>query len=215
MKINRHKNPGDTDFVILEAVAPGVQICVEFQADSGMQLLCPTHFVIILRIWMHIAHSLAWINGVMPDEAGQQRIFEWWRREVAVVGGMQHGFCLIEVIRQPNARAGLHARINQIEIVITQAQINREVAHRREVILHISARLAAKKTSAERRKHVWIAAAIKKETLVFAQPHQIDASFKEMAMPVMRKITLDSQRQRRARGSGKWRDRVSCGEHTV
>ena len=80
---------------------------------------------------------------------------------------MQHGFCLIEVICQSNPRTGLHARINQIEIVITQAQINREVAHRREVILHVRAGLAANQTSAERRKHIGIAAAIEKETLVF------------------------------------------------
>src|SRR2546427_8896088 len=99
MKVDRHKNPRNADFVIFEAVVASVEICVKFKAEPGVEFLSPYHFVIILRIWMHIAHSLAWINGVMPDEAGQQRIFDWRRREVAVVGGMQHGFCLIEVIR--------------------------------------------------------------------------------------------------------------------
>ena len=105
---------------------------------------------------------------------------------------MKHGIGSFEVVRQANPGTGLHRGIHQVEIVVTQTEVNSQIADRREVILDVSAGLPAPQTSTEAGEHIRIATAVKKETLVFPQTHQIHSGLEKIAMPVMRKVALDA-----------------------
>src|SRR5207249_10544861 len=117
------------------------------QADSMLSCRRTPDVVVILSVRADVAGALTWINRVMADKAGEQRVFDWRWREVAVVGGMQYGLRLIEVIRQPDTRTGLHAGVDQVEIIIANAKIERQIADCRDVILDVSAGLYAKPAS--------------------------------------------------------------------
>jgi hypothetical protein len=83
---------------------------------------------------------------VIPDEAGQQRILDRRRREIAAVGRMQHRICFLEVIDQSYARAGLHAGVHQIKIVAAQPEVDGQIGQQREVVLDVGAGLPAEQS---------------------------------------------------------------------
>ena len=194
MEINRDKNAADRDLVIFKTVMAGVEICIQLQAYSWVQFLCPSRFEIILCVRTHIAYSLIRVNCVMPNETSQQRVLNWWRGKVAVVGRVQYRFSLREVVRQSDTRASLCPRIHEIEVVVSQPKIHGQIADGREVVLRVDAGLSAQQTTTERRKHIGITTTVKEEAFVLAQPRQVDARFEKMSAPIMREIALDSQR---------------------
>ena len=105
---------------------------------------------------------------------------------------MKNRLSLVEVVGQTNAWTHLYSSINQIEIVVAKAKIDRQVVHRRKVILDIGACLAAFKPTAECRKHVGITATIKEKAFQFTQADQVHTGLDELSVPVMRKIALDT-----------------------
>ena len=98
---------------------------------------------------------------------------------------MEHRICPIEVICQARAWASLNASVNQVEIVVAQAQIESQIANWREVVLEIGACLPAMQSAGESRKDIRITAAIKEEVFVLPQVDEIHASLKRMPTPEM------------------------------
>ncbi len=83
------------------------------------------------------------------------------------------------------------------------------------MVLDVSAGLPAQQASAEGGEHVGVAAAVKKEALVFAQTNQVHPGLEKIATPIVRNIALDAQCKRRARRDGKRCDGVGGGQHAI
>src|SRR5581483_5787404 len=142
VKVDRHEDARNADLVVLEWVMSGVQVSIDLQADARTEFLGQSDLKIILCIGAHIADALCWINGIVSDKAGQQRILNRRRREVTVIRGAQHRLGWNDVLCQSPSRVGLHASVNQIEVVVPHAEVDRQIAKRREVVLNVRTRLA-------------------------------------------------------------------------
>src|SRR5205085_12412739 len=102
---NWHEDARDADLVIFKAVVSGVQVRVAFEADLRTQFLRPSCLKIVLRVCPDIADALARVDSVVATKASQQRILERRRREGSVVGRVNDGFRLFDVVCQTYARA--------------------------------------------------------------------------------------------------------------
>src|SRR6266699_6486154 len=118
---------------------------------------------------------------------------------------MEHRICSVEVICEAHAWAGLNAGVNQVEIIVAQAQIESQIANWREVVLHIGACLPAIQSAGESREDIRIAAAVKEEVFVLPQADEIHSILKKLPPQDMREITRDAQGERRRRPLRKWR----------
>src|SRR6266536_95967 len=109
---------------------------------------------------------------------------------------MQHRLRLWEMIGQPHSRADLDVRVHQVEVVVAQPEVHPEVLERRKMILPVRARLYSVPPATEGRKDIRIAPAIEEETLQFPKFDEFNAAFEHVAMPHVRKIALEPNRQR-------------------
>src|SRR5258706_1978927 len=135
VEINGDEDTRNGDFVVFETVAAGMEIGVQLKTDARGQLLRPTRVIIVLRVGAHVTDSLAGSDGGVSDEAGEQGIFDRRREGQAIVRGVNHGFCLGDVIREADARASLLVGANQIEVIVAKAYVDRKISQRSEVVL--------------------------------------------------------------------------------
>src|SRR5215831_15058538 len=201
--------------MVLERIMPSVQVPIHLKAYTRIQFLCPSNLKIVLRISTYISHALIGIDGVMPDETGQQGVLDRRRRKESVIGGMQDGTCAIEVVSQPYPRAGLYRSIDKVEVVVSESEINGQIAKEGKMILCVNASRSTQQAAAKRGKHVRVAAAVKKEALLFSQPGKIHACFEIMFSPTRGDIAFNSQGQRRTGGNRDGGDRIGGRKHPV
>src|SRR5205809_7300033 len=105
---------------------------------------------------------------------------------------MEHRLRFAEVVCQSKARADSRARVHEVEVVIPNSRVGREVPQRREVVLRVQAGLAAPAPATERCKSIRVSAAVEQEAFSFAQPHEIDPSLEEMRAPGVGEVALDA-----------------------
>src|SRR5207248_3157811 len=58
VEVDRHEDARDRDLMVLERVAPGVQVSIQFEAHARMQFLRPSYLVIVLAVGTHVAYAL-------------------------------------------------------------------------------------------------------------------------------------------------------------
>src|SRR5207249_2360058 len=195
VKIDGYENPRDGDLVVLKTIPARMQVSVELQAHARCELLRPAQLVVILRVGTHVADALRGIDGVIADEAGEQRIFDGRRRKQAIVRRVNHRFCFCKMVRQANSRAGLLVCIHQVEVIVAKSKVHDQVSNQREMILDIEAGLPAFTPPLKRGKDIRIAAAVEEEAFSFAQPDKINAGLEKMSTPGVREVALDSKSQ--------------------
>ena len=142
--------------------------------------------------------ALIGVDGIVTDETRQQGIFDWGRRKISVVCRMKYGFSFVEMVCQADTRAGLHACVDQVEVVVTNPKIDGQVAEWRKVVLDVPTGLSAFQSAIECWEDIRVAATVEEEVFIFAQAHQIQTAFKKVSMPIVGKIAFDSERERRA-----------------
>src|SRR5438552_4523713 len=92
---------------------------------------------------------------------------------------MEHRLRFAEVVCQSKARADSSARVHEVEVVIPNSRVGRQVPQRRKVVLRVQAGLPALAPAAERWKNFRVSTAVEEEAFSFAQPHEIDARSEE------------------------------------
>src|SRR5437016_2929861 len=135
----------------------------------------------------------------MADEAGQERVFDRRGRKEAVIGSVNNSICAVNVIRKPDTGTELDTGPHQLKVIIAGTDIYPEIRKWRKVVLQVYAGLATVLSAAEGRKDVRVATAIEEKALGLAQAEQVKTAFKNVAVPEVGQVTLESYGQRAAR----------------
>src|SRR4051794_27553388 len=112
-----------------------MNITVHFQADTCMKFLRDSLFKIILRIGLNVTYPFPRANGVVAYKTSKQGILDRWRREEAIVGGVNDSRRLRQLICEADSRTRLHTGPNEVKMIVAYAEIHPQIAKGREVIL--------------------------------------------------------------------------------
>ena len=96
---------------------------------------------------------------------------------------MKHSIGAREVVGEADARTGLDAGTDEIEMIIADAEVHPKIAQGREVVLQVDAGLSTLLAAAEGGEHIRVTTPIEKEAFRFPKSEQVKASLENMAMP--------------------------------